>query len=205
MTTEGSAAAGAASERRPTEAPRSLAELPFERQEPLALLGLEPGPGGEWRTEPDHDYARFGWAEVEAIVLEADDGLRRVVGPALVLALHSTDEPSPSAGVIELELELHDLETELDASVGMTDGPEPPEPLVIRAPLDRFLEVWLPRLPSTASHVVLALCNPLHLDPARPAALGERHLCYAYGDVLSWLDHDESTSIRLRAPSWHTR
>jgi hypothetical protein len=177
------------------KAPRSLAEIPFEREPALALLGLQPGPDGAWRREPDCDYAGFGWAEAEVLVLEAADGTRKVVGPALVLALHSTDDPSPDAGVIELELDLHD---EAEA-----------EPLVIRAPLDRFLDVWLARLPSAAPHVVLALCNPLRLDPARPAALGARQLHYAYGDVLSWLDHlhddDDPPSIRLHAHTWHTR
>lgn len=182
------------------QAPRSLAEIPFEREEVLALLGLRPGPDGAWRSEPDFDYARFGWAEAEALVLEGEDGTRELVGPALVLALHSTDDPSPDAGVIELELELHDHD----------DPAEDAEPLVIRAPLDRFLEVWLARLRSTAPHVVLVLCNPLRLDPARPAALGPRHLHYAYGDVLSWLDHGDlhdlqDASIRLHAHQWHTR
>jgi hypothetical protein len=191
------------------KAPRSLAELPFERDEPRALLGLVPGTDGEWRSEPDHDYGRFGWAEVEGLVLEGDDGARRRVGPALVLALHSTDEPSPDDGVIELELELHDVADDARADAGddASEDVEPAEPLVIRAPLDRFLDVWLPRLPASAGHVVLALCNPLHLDPARPASLGPRNLHYAYGDVLSWLDHheDRPASIRLRAHAWHTR
>jgi len=177
------------------QAPQSLAEIPFEHEEPLALLGLRPGPDGAWRREPDLDYGRFGWAEAEAIVLEDHDGERRTVGPALVLALHSTDEPSPDDAVIELEFEL------------ALDGE--PEPLVIRAPLDRFLDVWLSRLPASAPHVVLALCNPLRHDPARPAALGPRHLHYAHGDVLSWLDHDHlhdwAPCIRLHAHTWHTR
>jgi hypothetical protein len=176
------------------QAPRSLAEIPFEREDVLELLGLRPGSDGAWRREPDLDYARFGWAEAQTLVLEEDDEGRRVIGPALVLALHSTDEPSPDEAVIELEFEL-DLDDE-------------PEPLVIRAPLDRFLDVWLPRLPAAAPHVVLALCNPLRHDPARPAALGTRRLHYAHGDVLSWLDHidgEEPPSIRLRAPTWHMR
>src|SRR5688572_15107457 len=105
------------------QAPRSLAEIPFEHEEPLGLLGLQPGPDGAWRREPDLDYGRFGWAQAEALVLEDDDGRRRDIGPALVLALHSTDEPSPDDAVIELEFELP------------LDGE--PEPLVIRAPLDR--------------------------------------------------------------------
>lgn len=179
------------------QAPRSLAEIPFEREEVLALLGLRPGPDGAWRSEPDLDYARFGWAQAEVLVLEGEDGTRQVVGPALVLALHSTDEPSPDAGVIELELELHDHDD---------DPAEDAEPLVIRAPLDRFLDAWLARLPANAPHVVLALCNPLRLDPARPSALGPRQLHYAYGDVLSWLDHDrDPPRIRLHAHQWHTR
>lgn len=190
------------------KAPRSLAELPFRRDEPLALLGLVPGPDGQWRSEPDHDYGGFGWAEVEALVLEGDDGSRRTIGPALVLALHSTDEPSPDDGVIELELELHDVGPDVEAEPEANpSASDPAEPLVIRAPLDRFLDVWLPRLPASAPHVALALCNPLHLDPARPASLGARNLHYAYGDVLSWLDHqgDRPASIRLRAHAWHTR
>lgn len=178
------------------QAPRSLAEIPFEREEVLALLGLRPGPDGALRSEPDLDYARFGWAEAEVLELEGEDGTRQLVGPALVLALHSTDEPSPDAGVIELELELHDHDD---------DPAEEAEPLVIRAPLDRFLDAWLARLPANAPHVVLALCNPLRLDPARPSAMGSRQLHYAYGDVLSWLDHDDLPRIRLHAHQWHTR
>jgi len=172
------------------QAPRSLAEIPFEREDVLELLGLRPGPDGAWRREPDLDYARFGWAEAVTLVLEDAEGRQRVVGPALVLALHSSDEPSPDDAVIELEFEL-----------SLTGEPEP---LVIRAPLDRFLEVWLPRLPWAAPHVVLALCNPLRHDPACPAALGSRRLHYAHGDVLSWLDL-EPPRIRLHAHTWHTR
>jgi hypothetical protein len=182
-------------------APRSLAEVPFERHEPLALLGLRPRPDGSWRSEPDPDWARFGWAEVDALVLEADDGTRRSVGPALVLALHSTDAPSPDAEGIELELELPGPDQEPHAG-----RLEATDPIVIRAPLDRFLDVWLPHLPTMAPHVVLVLCNPLHRDPAVPAALGRRALHYAHGDVLSWLDLDDQASrIRLRAHTWHTR
>lgn len=175
-------------------APRSLAELPFDRYEPLALLGLRPGPDGRWRREPDPDYAVFGWAEADAVVLESDDGTRQRVEPVLVLALHSTDEPAPDDAVIELELDLPD-----PAGVAA--------PLVVRAPLDRFLAAWLPRLPQAPPHVVLALCNPRRLDPARPPELGARTLHYAHGDVLSWLDaHDGAPSeIRLHAPTWHRR
>jgi hypothetical protein len=174
-------------------APRTLAELPFDRHEPLALLGLQAGADGRWRREPDPDYAVFGWAEADVVVLEAGDGTRQRVEHVLVLALHSTDVPSPDDTVIELELDLPD--------------PDGAEPLVIRAPLDRFLSAWLPRLPATAPHVVLALCNPRHLDPARPPELGARHLHYAYGDVLSWLDtHDDAPpEIRLHAHTWHRR
>jgi hypothetical protein len=219
-------------------APRSLCELPFIRYEPLALLGLRPAADGRWRREPDPDYAVFGWAEADAVVLEADDGTRERVEHALVLALHSTNEPAPHGGADEPsphvgtdEPSPHVGADEPSPHVGAdepsphvgTDEPSPEdavieleldlpdpdgaEPLAIRAPLDRFLAVWLPRLPATAPHVVLALCNPRRLDPARPRELGARHLHYAHGDVLSWLDayDDAPAEIRLHAHTWHRR
>jgi len=180
-------------------APRSLAELPFERRDPLGLLDLQARPDGTRRAEPNLDYAGFGWAELDALVLEGDDGTREHLGPALVLALHTPDDPAPEADSLELMFEL---------ALGRGAG-EPPEELVVLAPLERFLAVWLPRLPAHAPHVVLALCNPRSLDPPRPAGLGSRQLRYAHGDVQAWLDLDDSGShapqIRLHAHAWHRR
>lgn len=183
-------------------APASLAELPFERHDPLVLLDLQARPDGTRRAEPNLDYAGFGWAELDALVLESDDGTREPLGPALVLALHTPDDP-PHLDHLELALELPDPDADPDPHAD-------PAPLVVLAPLDRFLAAWLPRLPRAAPHVVLALCNPGHLDPPRPSLLGPRQLHYAHGDVLAWLDVDPSCpelrpQIRLHAHAWHRR
>lgn len=172
-------------------APRSAAELPFERAEPLALLHLHPGPDGLRRAAPAHDYAGFGWTELDAVTLSSDHTEPRRVGPALVLALHTPDEATPDAP-LELLFEL----------------PGDPEPLVVLAPLDRFLSTWLPRLPAAAPHVVLALCNPHGLELPRVSTLGARTLHHAHGDVTSWLDVDEATGtshVRLHARAWLQR
>ena len=52
---------------------------------------------------------------------------------------------------------------------------------------------------------ILSHCIQLPLVAVTPFDLGEFSFDFGGGDVLSWLDHDESASIRLRAPSWHTR
>lgn len=178
-------------------APRSLTELPFARAEPRALLNLHPGQGGHRRTAPEHDYAGFGWTEVDALVLSSDDGQRRIVGPALVLALHTADDPPtrPPSQPDALEL-LFEL-----------DGDED-EPLVVLAPFDRFMSAWLPHLPRSAPHVVLALCNPQSITLPPIPSLGSRSLHYAHGDVSSWLDVDDdpaTTQIRLHARAWVQR
>ncbi|MCA9708207.1 MAG: hypothetical protein KDK70_20310 [Myxococcales bacterium] len=175
------------------EVPRALAEVPLPRLDPLVLLNLQPDSQGRRRAVPDHDFAGHGFGVVDDLVLESDDGTRREVPRALVLALHSADEPSPGPG-LELELDVPD--------------PAGGEPLCVLAPLDAFLRVHLPALPSEPDDVVLALCNPASAEVVRPAALApDRRLHYAHGDVLSWLDEYEGgrTQIRLRARSWHLR
>lgn len=171
--------------------PRSLVEVPFEHAQPRRLLGLE-----RPRATPDHDYDRYGWTVVRELVLQ-DDRERRELGWALVLALHSADEPSPGPspdGDLELELDVPD--------------PEGGEPLTVLAPLQAFLAAHLHGLPDDPPDVVLALCNPDAVAIERPPGLDRRRqLHYAHGDVTSWLDvHDDGRAgIRLRATSWHQR
>ncbi|MEX1365721.1 MAG: hypothetical protein AB1Z98_21515 [Nannocystaceae bacterium] len=171
--------------------PRSLVEVPFEHAQPRRLLGLE-----RPRATPDHDYDRYGWTVVRDLVLE-DERERRELAEALVLALHSADEPSPGAssdGELELELDVPD--------------PAGGEPLTVLAPLQAFLAAHLGGLADDSPDVVLALCNPNAVAIERPPGLASRRrLHYAHGDVTSWLDvHDDGRAvIRLRATSWHQR
>jgi hypothetical protein len=183
---------------RQDQAPRSLAQVPFVRHDPLVLLNLQPGPPGQRRRQPDHDFDGYGWSVVEDLVLEADDHARQQLPRALVLALHCADEQPPSEGVeggegVELELDVPD--------------PTGGEPLTVLAPLDAFLRAHLPALPSEPADVVLALCNPCSAALQRPPQLGMRRLHYAHGDVLSWLDEYEHgrLQVRLHAHSWHRR
>jgi len=174
-------------------APQSLAEVPFLRHDAMALLALCPDAEGRRRDEPDDDFAGYGYGIVHDLVLESADGSQRVVPSALVLALHCTDEPS-TLEEIELELDVVD--------------PEGGEALTVLAPLGAFLRAHLPRLPDQPDDVVLALCNPRALDVPRLAALGQRRLHFAHGDVLSWLvlhDDDDGMEFRLQAETWHQR
>lgn len=175
------------------EAPRSLAEVPLPRLDPLVLLNLQPDAQGRRLVRPDHDFEGYGVAVARGLVLESDDGTREELPAALVLALHSADEQPEGPG-IELELDVPD--------------PAGGEALTILAPLDAFLRAHLPMLPDEPPEVVLALCNPRSASVERPESLGTlRRLHYAHGDVLSWLDlyDDGRTQIRLRAHSWHQR
>lgn len=173
--------------------PRTLAEVPFPRHDDLGLLGLLPDAHGERREQPDHDFAGYGYGVVQRLILESEDGTRRELASALVLALHCTDEPEGD-DEIELELDIPD--------------PDGGEEITVLAPLGAFLRAHLPTLPEDPADVVLALCNPHALDVTRPEGLGERRLHFARGDVFSWLDlHDRSdgADVRLRAHSWHLR
>ncbi|HEX8110595.1 MAG TPA: hypothetical protein VF516_22845 [Kofleriaceae bacterium] len=159
----------------------TIGQLPFHERPVRELLNLV----GE-RDAPDHDYAGHGWARVPRVWLghdAGDAGTGRLVADALVLALHSPDDAEPLTDDVELELDLPD-----GSSV-----------LVL---LSRFLAAWLPRLPR-ASVIVLALCNPYRATP-RPPANATAPICYARGDVTSWLDRDRGDRVELLAESWET-
>lgn len=155
----------------------SLAELPFERRDALALLHLD----GD-RDAPDPDYVGFGHARVGALTL-AGRGGAVVVRDALVLALHCADPGEALDDDVELEFVLDPA----------------PDGRSVSARLSRFLAVWLPRLADGERAVVLALCNPRRADVPRPAALPPGvALYYGVGDVESWYDG----GVRLRAEAW---
>jgi hypothetical protein len=153
-----------------------IAELPFREKPVLELLNLL-----EARSEPDHDYAGYGWSRVSRIWLAgARDGA--YVDDALVLGLHTADDAEAIAGDIELEFELPDA---------------PPVSVLASA----FLARWLPVLPQ-ASAIVLALCNPHNASLLLPSsATVPMHV--ALGDVTSWLG-EEGERIELVADSWST-
>ncbi len=175
-----------------TVVPKSLAEVPFGPASPLTLLNLEQGHDGQRRTTPQHDYAGYGFCVVEQLRLCGEDGRDDVLHRALVLALHSADD-QPDPDSIELDLQLPTAPGE--------------EPVWIETPLERFLAVHFPRLPTEPPDVVLALCNPTAVEVGAPEGLGTRRFHYAHGDVLSWLDVDAAgcPQVRLQARAWRTR
>jgi hypothetical protein len=158
---------------------RSLAEIPFDRCDPLALLGLR-----EARAEPDPDYVRFGHARLDRIWLD-DGDKRNAVRGALLLALHSCDlgEPRPDDVVLEFFVD--------EVAPGYS----------VTALLSAFLAARLPALRGDEEAIVLAMCNPHRAALAHPAAAGPVPVHYALGDVESWLDLD-LPGVRLRAPAW---
>ncbi|MFO0637514.1 MAG: hypothetical protein U0168_32215 [Nannocystaceae bacterium] len=152
-----------------------LEQLPLPQRGVLELLALQHD-----RLAPDPDYAGFGWARVDRIVLAAPDRAAIVVGPAVVVALHSADE-QPSADDIELLFEL-------------------PHHSVL-VPLSRWLPELLRRVPAGLP-LVLALCNPGRVAVRAPAGAPPVHV--ALGDVTSWLDPrtDGGADLRLSARRW---
>jgi len=169
--------------------PRSLAEIPFPRRDARALLNLPSAGTFGGRAAPDLDYAGFGWATAEAIVLCAEDGARLELTSVLLLALHSADAQKPVGSDVTLEFELED---------------DHGGPLSVLAPLGAFLREQLPRLPKQPHDVVLALCNPRGRDLLAVLPEGRR-FHFASGDVFSWLDCDDAghARIRLQAQAWH--
>ncbi len=161
-----------------------IEDLPFEEREPLALLGIVRG-----REAPDLDYGGYGFARIDVLDLAGADDRTTEIRDALVLALHTPDDP-PSGKTLEIELEV-----ELEG-----------EEVSVIAPLQAFLERRAASIVEK-TEVVLALCNPRGVQPERPSWLtGGRRLHWAKGDVIAWLDvfDDGRERIRLQAESWHT-
>ena len=162
---------------------RSIAEIPFRRRPALELLHLAVD-----RDLPDPDYTGFGHARIASIALDDAAGGCRVVGDALLLALHSCDLAAPRPDDVELEFFLDEV------ARGYS----------VTALLSTFLAARLPDLRG-APAIVLAMCNPHRAVLPRPHAAGAAPVWYALGDVESWLDADAlggAPSVRLRAPAW---
>jgi hypothetical protein len=169
----------------PTDPPaviRTLAEIPFERREPLELLNLAAD-----RDEPDPDYTGFGHCLVDVVWLEDDAGTCVPVRDARIVALHSCDLGPAMADDVVLEF--------------FVDQVAPGYSVTAR--LSAFLAARLDGLRGEERAIVLAMCNPHRAALASPPAAGSTPVHYAIGDVESWLDPD-GPSLRLRAEAWRT-
>ena len=161
---------------------RAIADLPFVRRDVLDLLNLR-----HHRAAPDPDYTGFGHARVDALQLEGDVGEPLEVRKALVLAVHSMEEPEELPGDIDLEFFL----------------PEVSEDHSVTVLLSAFLRVWLPLIRGDERAIVLVVCNPNQTLLPAPAAAGRTPFYYPLGDVESWLHvADGHEEIRLAARSW---
>lgn len=161
----------------------TIAGLPFQSAPPDDLLGIDWGRPGF----VDEDHLGFGWGVVPRLELVgvSDRSSRLLVNP-LVLALHSAerDEEQDEATPFDLEL--------------VVDGER------LHVPLEKFLGVWLPRLPP-ADDVVLALCNPTGFRFSRPHLTDATRCWAALGDVDSSARFDpttQETTWALSARSW---
>lgn len=155
----------------------TIADLPFHERPVLELLNL-----ARDRTEPDPDYAGYGWTRASRVWLVEPGALPRPIDDALLLALHCPDDGEVLTNDIELYFEL----------------PEPEQPVTVLA--SAFFDRWLSRLPKDPSAIVLALCNRHDASLPQPAETC-LPLHFARGEVESWLAHDDGR-IELRAPGW---
>jgi hypothetical protein len=164
---------------------RGIADLPFRRRDILDLLHLD-----AQRDAPDPDYAGYGHGVAPAIGLVSRQGGARLVRDALVIAVHSADEPQTAADDILLEFEV----PELGAGCAVTTL------------LSDFLRVWLPRLEEAAGAaraLVLVVCNAHAARIARPATAHDLPVHYPLGEVESWIHFDgDQGSLHLVADTW---
>jgi hypothetical protein len=152
---------------------RAIAELPFRRRDPLELLHVQ-----VYRDAPDADYTGFGHARIDELVLEGDGCAPEVVRDALVLAVHSMEDPEALDGDLELEFVMPEVTPDYSVTVLLSD----------------FLRIWLPRVRRDERAVVLVVCNPNQTALRRPPGAGRTPFYYPLGDVESWLDRDHGQS-----------
>lgn len=186
---------------------QSVADIPFRERDPFDLLNLTAHAGaGEDENEdedrdPDLDYAGFGYARVGELWLATHESPEPLpVRNALLLALHTPDDARVHENDLLLEFWI-DPETceDVDEDDSQT----------ITVMLSRFLTVWLPRLSSDETALVLAVCNPHHTRLVRPTGLRSATISYPLGDVTSWCDAPTDFlagpgALRLLADAWHT-
>ncbi|HRE89990.1 MAG TPA: hypothetical protein PK095_12725, partial [Myxococcota bacterium] len=161
----------------------TIADLPFHSAPPDGLLGIDWGRPGF----VDEDHLGFGWGKVPRLELigVSDRSARLLLNP-LVLALHSAERDEDEDPDTPFDLEL------------VVDGER------LHLPLDRFLAVWLPKLPPSLD-VVLALCNPTGFRFSRPPLPDGARCWAALGDVDSSARLDpttQETTWALSARSW---
>lgn len=154
----------------------TIAELPFRERPLLELLNLE----GD-REAPDPDYVGFGWSRAPRLWLQEPGAPARTVDDAIVLGLHCPDDGEVLSRDIELYFELDD-----DA--------------IVTVLASKFFATWLPRLPTDASAIVLALCNPHEARLLCPPS-ARLPVHFALGWVESWQER-ETGRVELRAPRW---
>lgn len=164
---------------------RSISELPFRDRPALELLNLE-----QHRDAPDLESTQFGWCRVAALWLDgrADRALR-LVTDALVVAVHSADEPEVLSDDVELEFFVEEVAKDYSVTVL----------------LSTFLDRWLPAALGGERAIVLVMCNPHAARIRQPKAAGRTPVYYADGDVDTWLDTDGDgrQHIRVEAEAWH--
>lgn len=163
----------------------TIADIPFPQTPPDDLLGIDWGRPGF----VDDDHTGFGFGVVPRLLLRSPTTSTLRTAP-LVLALHSADRDplAPPSAPFDLELDVFDER--------------------LHVPLERFLAVWLPRLPHAAD-LVLALCNPTAYPLTRPAGLAtSTRFWYALSDVDSFAESDSpapglvTTTWGLAAHQW---
>jgi hypothetical protein len=151
----------------------TIADLPFHEKPIRELLALD----RHHTVEEALQYAGYGWTRASEIWLNDE-----LVSNVLVLAIHADDDGEPLPDDIELAFELDE------------DGDG------VQVLLSKFLEVWLPRLPSDHT-IVLAVCNRFDAVLKVP---GPASLRYPMGDTFAWLESDRTPDICLEAETWCT-
>ena len=163
----------------------SIDDLPFHERDALTLLNFRAD-----ESELDDDYYQYGYARIDVVNLIADGATEPLtqVRDALLLALHSADEPEYLTDDVELEFFVDEVADDYSVTVLLSD----------------FLAHWLPRITGGERAIVLVLCNPHNAVLAAPLAAHGVPVYYPMGDdVQSWSDQDAyGVSVELIADAW---
>ena len=164
---------------------QSIDDLPFRERDALTVLNLH-----DDNDEFDDDYYDYGYARIDVVNLIADGATQPLtqVRDALLLVLHSADEPEYLTDDVELEFFVEEVADDYSVTVLLSD----------------FLDCWLPRVTSSEQAIVLVMCNPHDAVLAAPLAAHGVPVYYPMGsDVQSWVDRDAYTrSVELIADEW---
>ncbi len=149
-------------------------DLPFRERSLVELLETD-------HTEPDPDFAGYGWARAASVWLDGAGPLRRV-DDALVIAVHAADDGAVLDDDVDLQFERPDA---------------PP----VRVLASTFLAAWWPHLPHDVTAVVVVMCNPHRAALTWPGA-PPVPVHYGAGEVVAW--GDPGGRVRLVAEAWRT-